>query len=431
MLTDKERTRAFALYAMTRSPNEHEASNAQDMLAALLRKRGVTWDEFIALVDEQTQTTQRHSDTPNILSLVDGWISMYIEMTPEERLAVALWILHCHVYDQYNITPRLALLSPVNGCGKTTLLILIKLLTPRAKRLDGVSPAALRNLLDSVPPRTILVDEGEHLGLLQDRLLRRVLNANRYDGTIAQALPGGGLREYRTFAPVAVAAVGTLPHGLMQRCVVINMQKPSPDTPLERLDEANIEFRADAAVMCNGITRWAATCQLNNNPDMPVKLRAADNWRVLIAIADDLGRGDEARRAAMTLSGGLPDENPKLLLLLDTRRVFDRLKVDRIFSKALAEALCELDDGPWNEWCGVNDDRPAHKLTQNELVRVLKDFGIRTQTVWPPGGRKTRGKSGRGYYRRDFERAWARYGRRSSHDAPNVVSLPTRKRRRR
>lgn len=38
-----------------------------------------------------------------------------------------LWILHGYVFDRFPITPRLALLSPIRACGKTTLLVLIDL----------------------------------------------------------------------------------------------------------------------------------------------------------------------------------------------------------------------------------------------------------------------------------------------------------------
>src|ERR1700692_867115 len=54
-------------------------------------------------------------------------------------------------------------------------------------------------------------------------------------------------------------------------------------------------------IVREAIGKWAARCNLNRNPDMPAGFRGrtAENWRCLVAIADDLGFGyDEAARAA-------------------------------------------------------------------------------------------------------------------------------------
>src|SRR5262245_20196080 len=95
--------------------------------------------------------------------------------------------------------------------------------------------------------------------------------------------------------------------------------------------------------------------------------RVADNWRVLFAIADDLGHGEAARAAAITLSANRPDEDPGVVLLGDIQTIFWRLGVDRIASAVLIEVLLELDDRMWADWRGVNDDRPPRKLSQSEL----------------------------------------------------------------
>jgi Protein of unknown function (DUF3631) len=57
--------------------------------------------------------------------------------------------------------------------------------------------------------------------------------------------------------------------------------------PLEQLDEHDPRLAASRVE----IQKWAATCTLAREPEMPPGLhnRAADNWRVLLAIADDLG----------------------------------------------------------------------------------------------------------------------------------------------
>lgn len=84
-----------------------------------------------------------------------------------------------------------------------------------------------------------------------------------------------------------------------------------------------------------------------------------------------------------------------------------------------------LDDGLWNEWRGPNDDRPPRKLTLGELSRLPHPFGIRLKTIWP-ARRRPGDKSGRGYLRSQFEKAWHAYC--PSPDTPTqpskIIRLP-------
>jgi Protein of unknown function (DUF3631) len=95
-------------------------------------------------------------------------------------------------------------------------------------------------------------------------------------------------------------------------------------------------------------------------------------------------------------------------LLADIRTIFQAGKIDRIGSAALIEALVELGDGRWAEFCGVNDDGPPRKLTQPQLARMLRPFGIGSRTIWPLR-RRPGDKSSRGYLRSQFEAAWHAY----------------------
>ena len=71
--------------------------------------------------------------------------------------------------------------------------------------------------------------------------------------------------------------------------------------------------------------------------------RAADRWRVLISIADALGRGDQVREAAKIFAGEHADEDIKIELLLDIRRVFGAFAEDQIPTDLLLQHLLALD----------------------------------------------------------------------------------------
>jgi hypothetical protein len=126
---------------MLQSPNGNEADVARKKILEFLTGRGFTWDNLDELLDSE--------QTYNVLSLVDGFLEKYIWVTPEERLAIALWALHTYVFDRYKITPRLALLSPVFGCGKTTLLILLEHLVANPSRYVNVTAALLYRQIEA------------------------------------------------------------------------------------------------------------------------------------------------------------------------------------------------------------------------------------------------------------------------------------------
>jgi hypothetical protein len=158
----------------------------------------------------------------------------------------------------------------------------------------------------------------------------------------------------------------------------------------------------------NEIRKWAISCKLSLDPKLPPSIaptsRQADNWRPLFAIADDLGYGDAARAAAVTLLANRPDEDLGVTLLINIRSIFQRLGIDRIISARLIEELLALDESMWIDWRGPNDDRPPHKLNQSELSRLLKPFRIRPRTI-----RLASHPTARGYHLSQFESVWEAY----------------------
>jgi hypothetical protein len=400
------------LFLLIGSPNANEATSAREKLVKLLANHGLTWNDISACVaaadedDRVKQARQRPPSQPHgppgssadPLEIVLHLIEKYVAIAPEERMLIALWILHAPVFERFDVTPRLALLSPVRGCGKTTLLMLLELLAADPYRSDNVTGAAIYYLLDR-QPHTLLIDEGDNLGLLNNPVLRAVFNSGHRRGGGISRYVSGRSRKFPTFAPLAVAAIGDMPLPLLHRSIVISMQRSS--TLVARLDDRDPVFPATRVE----IRKWAAACKLNPEPDMPSTLRnrAADNVRVLLAIADDLGYGEAARAAALTLLAGRPDEDVGVLLLIDIRRIFLTWEVDRIATVALVKALLALDDGLWADWRGPNDDRPPRKLNQYDLSRLLRPFNIRPRTVRFSDG------TSRGYMRAWFEAAWASY----------------------
>ena len=56
--------------------------------------------------------------TINVFDLDSALIDDHVTVTVRERTAISLWITHTYLFRRFRITPRLAILSPVEGSRK-------------------------------------------------------------------------------------------------------------------------------------------------------------------------------------------------------------------------------------------------------------------------------------------------------------------------
>jgi hypothetical protein len=359
----------------------------------------------------------------NAADLVHRMVTKYVELTQQQAVAVTMWILHTHLLEHFSISPRLALISPVRGCGKTTLLDICERLAARGLRTDSITAAAISRLVDA-EQTTLLADEADNLDFAADKLLKAVLHGGHRRGARRIVVSQGQPTKLSIFAPMAFASIGMLTMPLMHRSVTIEMSRAT--RPLARFDANDLEMVRDFTIVFREISQWAQGTTPTRDPPLPKMLRnrPADNWRVLIAVADSCSKewGGLARDAAVALTKTRPDEDPTIILLTDIRNIFDQQKVDRLSSHMLTEELIAIEDGLWNDWRGIRDDRQPRRLSQGELARLLAPFKIRPRTVWPRGSRASRGKSSRGYFREQFVEAWRTY---CSSDTPTHGGKPS------
>ncbi len=400
-----------------------EQEDARRWVADLLALRRKSWNDLADLLYAPTSPSWADDDQTspipdvNPFQLVHHVVCEYVALQPHEAVAVALWIMHAHVFDRFIVTPRLVLTSPTEGCGKSTLLSIIERLVPRAEKSDGITSAAIYHLIDRERP-TLLVDEIDNADLALHGRMRALYNSGHRKGGAFTLMQRGQPHRFSTFAPVALAGIGTLPLPLMRRAVVIAMAKHDGQRELRRFNEDDCGLDATYAVLL----RWARDVDLDLDPDLPTKLRnrPADNWRPLIAIADSCGWGAQAREAALTFAKGYQDEDAKVLLLSDIRNIFNACGVDRLISATLVGELNALEDAVWSEWRGLRGDQPMRRLSQTDLAMMLNPFGIRSKTIWPPN-RSAGSRSAKGYLRSQFEAAWRSYCSDDTPSQPNNI----------
>jgi hypothetical protein len=408
------------LHAMLGSKNQQERETALAKINELLEKHRKNWTDLGELmagrsgsdpvwnIVEDDQTEPPAGDL-TVLDMVMAVINAHLDVSADDALALALWILLTYHYDKFEYSPRLAALSPVKGCGKTTVLKVVSLLAARAKLLNSPSAASLYHLIDRGHP-TLAIDEGDGLGLHINPAIRNVMLSGHNVGSNIPRVIDGEPKEFDTYGPLAIAAIGTLPLQLMDRSVIVHMEK-SQRRDLRRLDRNSPNIEVVHAVF-REIVKWARK-PLKNNIDNILpndSSRHADNWRPLICVADSFGKvwGKKARDAAASYKRNYSDEDLRVIFLADIRTAFNQLGTDPALSKKLVPEVRAVNE-LWDEYPTPHGPR---KLTEAGMAALLKPFRprIRSVTIWPPGRKRTDTVgSGKGYYRSQFATAWAKY----------------------
>lgn len=348
-------------------------------------------------------------DGAAVLDELRGAIGRYVVLPSEEALtAVTLWVAATHIQSVLQHAPRLAVVGPTKGCGKSRLLDVLHETVHRPMMTVNTSPAVVFRVIGKNPP-TLLVDEadtifGPKAGDKED--LRGLLNAGHQRNRPAWRISGPEQKptSFPTFAMAALAGIGDLPDTIMDRAVVLRMQKRKPGeriTPFRSrhsVPELNT-VRDRLAAWLTPLRGTAAGLV----PQMPVEDRAADTWEPLVTVADLAGSHwpDQARAAclAMTRSEVLQDEQTtlKTRLLRDIRRVFDTEGTEVLRTQDVLAALIQDAEGPWAEY-GTSGLNAYH------LGNLLRDFGISSANH-----RFDNGRQAKAYTRNRFLDAWARY----------------------
>jgi hypothetical protein len=333
----------------------------------------------------------------------------------EYAVVVAVWILHTYVFDRFLHTPRLLIYSREPGCGKTVLLVCIEALAHNPFRVSSTTPAVLYHWLKEDPRTTFLLDEVEHSTLWDrsDPSVEVIDTGHRVDGYVPR-VPHGKVVRYPTFAPLALATVigpgrkEKFPRQVASRSVPLELiQSFAGRDEIVLGDPRFLPARASAL-------RWADKFQRSKTIDLPKELRGrcADNWRVLIAIADSLGYGATLRAAAVMVEEAGFD--PEVKFYEDLHRVFAR-RGDGLWTSEIVQAMNEMEHGRWAS------------LTNTALYDRLYRKRIDPKTIWKVGTDGKR-RSNKGFAPEQFEPVWREFGigHSGTHNS-KIIRLPRHK----
>jgi phage/plasmid primase-like uncharacterized protein len=324
------------------------------------------------------------------------------------HIAHALWIVHTHLMDRWESTPRIAFLSPEPGSGKTRALEISETVVPRPVEAVNATPAYLfRKVSDPEGMPTILFDEIDTIfgpRAKEHEEIRGLLNAGHRRGAMAGRCVVKGksieTEELPAFCPVALAGLGNLPDTILTRAVVVRMRRRAPNEkvePYRRRIHAPEGYR-----LRDRLRAWtqAISATLNPYPDMPESLtdRPADVWEALLSVADAAGSSwpTRAREAAVALvADALGDKGSLgIKLLTDLRTVFGAHPT--LPTADILAALTSMEEAPWG-------DLKGKPLDSRRLAQFLRPYGVSPKNI------RFHNDIVKGYSAQDLFDPWQRY----------------------
>lgn len=316
-------------------------------------------------------------------------------------VAITLWIMASYTIDSFRIFPKLCLSSPEKRCGKTTTLEVIQSFSNRGLPASNVSASVIFRVINRWKP-TLLIDEADTF-INSNEELRGIINSGhtksqayvlRNDRIGDEFIPN----KYSTWSPMVIAMIKKPPSTIIDRSVMIELQRKKLAEKTERLPRDHIDlnekYRAE-------LMQWAsdnhsllkklrpAVPELNND-------RAMDNWEPLFAVAEVIGWNEAAKESFIALN--VESENEKAIetkLLEDIKEAFGNK--ERLFSSELVKILVSDEDNIWCEW------RHGQPMTANSLSRLLKPYKVKPKTIRINIERK------KGYELKQFEEVFGRY----------------------
>jgi len=413
--TTKQLEKLCVLFGKLGSEHHPETEAAHTRLLKMLKDHGCSWSDLPDLIKQSTTVPPAPPPPPQVppggpitglelFRVLRAMFARYVHFpNPLYYDAAALWTLHTHVCHHFKHTPRLHLRSNIEGEGKSTVFDVLEPLVANARRSDNTTSAAVMREADERPIKTLQLDEADNLNLMTDPTFRAVLNSGYSRQGRRTIVVNGIATTYRTFAPIALAGIASLPSPLMRRSIIFDIRRASRDElkTLMEIDDQDPVQKEEFDVVHAAITHWAHHVELERFPALPDELPSSPRaaWRPLISIADACGVGEVARKTTVELSRGF-GENPKVQLLAHIRAVFNAT-LDELVRPEKAEPhnhlvndrrqlststiLANLHnmDALWSVWCGEDGRQAPRPLTGDELGKLLRGFKIYSGSLWP------------------------------------------------
>jgi len=360
-------------------------------------------DEIRGIAFPETEPWPYPVDDSQLLDEIADSLRRFVILPSAEIQAVTLWVVHTYAVEATSICPILIIKSAEKRCGKTLLLELLFNLVFRPLSASNITASALFRVIERYKP-TMLCDEAETY-LQNNDELRGILNAGyRRSSSYVVRTVGDDFEPvvFNTFGPKVIAQIDKPQETLLDRSIMIEMRRKTPDEKPDRLRSDRVfedfkHLRQKAIRWTKDNLKRLADC----DPVVPSELndRARDSWRPLLSIAELSGERwtEYGRICAVKLSKGKSEVSKRTLLLSDIRDIFRKAQTKRMTSADICAELREMESRDWPEW---KDGKP---ITVRQLARMLEPLDIRPKQL------KMDKANVRGYELDDFNDSFARY----------------------
>jgi hypothetical protein len=326
-------------------------------------------------------------DPSQMVADVERFIRKFVVMPDAAYLPVTIWVIGTYTVESFDAYAYLALLSPAKRCGKTRLLEVLEQMVNGPWRGTAPTAAALYRMMEETP--TLLLDEVEALSSKvkseSTQAILAILNAGHRKGATIPRCDGPNheLKHFPVFGPKAFAAIGRLPDTLIDRSIVITMQRRTKGQSVERFLMARAT--AEAKPIHDAVASFAGTHQaaieeaykrLMGEDLEFLTDRDADLWIPLFAICTVSvpDRLAELKGCAISLSGAKSgddeDDSYPLKLLTDIKAVWPGGE-EHLDTATLIEKLKALEESPWTE----------HELSPRKVAKMLRPFGVKSRNI--------------------------------------------------
>jgi len=335
------------------------------------------------------------AEVAQLLEDVRGVFAKFIVLDEHQLDTLALWTAHTYTYRSFDVTPYLAIMSPVMRSGKTNLLTVFEQLAYEPLKILHTTTAGLYNTINDLRP-TMLFDEMDMQKL--SRTAKGILNGGYKTGAFITIQEGRRRRVLHTYCPKAFASIGrALTPTLSDRSIEIHMRRKLPSEVVEPFN--TVALAEAAGDVPDRLSNFRADFILGTDePEYPPVLndRERELWRPLFHIAALAGDGWTTRAwnacLALTRSTRNEEVDPTVELLADIRKAFGQR--ERLFSEELLNRIRNLEEPAYTG--------PATN-SKTALADALAPFQVFPRTVRI--GTQTK----RGYQRRQFDDSFARY----------------------
>jgi hypothetical protein len=424
----------FALFTAGATPGEREA--AERKMDSWLKRHGKTRADISSILvqaaadDAASQPPPPPSDprdaAPNPFEspaftpfgLVHGIVGTYLTMEWYVQVIYSLWIVFTHVFQQFEIAPRLAMVSEGPDSGKSTARKVASHLVYRPNEEALGTAAAIREYLDQ-GPGTILLDELDYLDADARRQLLKLWNLGHERGAKISLMVKGRRKLVDIHAPILGAGIGDIFERTQEsRTFRLDMEPYTEETkPERRYDSSDV---VDLNAVYSYLRNFARTAKLNLKPDTTGLIRRfADNACGLLAVAEACGPdvAKLALDALMVFSDREKAEQPHFLFAKHGIAIFDAAGLNRasdvmstvLFNRELR--LLDLPDARWSRYRGAGGMAYPHPITVPEQAALgrRKPNKIVSFSHWPAGKRRPGTSSTKAYRRGDFEASLRRH----------------------